>query len=165
MGAGASTLVDDLRAVGYRQLSVLDLSAAALEVTRQRLGEAARRVDWIVGDVTAVELPPGGFDVWHDRAAFHFLTELEQRAAYVAQARRALKPGGTSSSRPLAPTAPSNAVACRWCAMHPTLCTPSLAMPSFSYNTPPRRIRPRAVPCTISFTATASSRTETPRGD
>lgn len=94
MDAGASTLVDDLLAVGYRQLSVLDLSAAALEVTRQRLGEAARRVDWIVGDVTAVELSPGGFDVWHDRAVFHLLTESEQRAAYVAQARRALKPGG-----------------------------------------------------------------------
>ena len=94
VGGGASTLVDDLVAEGYRHLSVLDLSAAALAVARARLGPAGDGVAWIVGDVTQVELAPASIDIWHDRAVFHFLTDPAQRAAYVAQVRRAVKPGG-----------------------------------------------------------------------
>jgi SAM-dependent methyltransferase len=94
VGGGASTLVDDLLDAGMTQLSVLDISAAALHVAQQRLGTRANAVRWIEGDITSVELPPGSVDVWHDRAVFHFLTQPEQRAAYVRQVRKAVRPGG-----------------------------------------------------------------------
>ena len=94
VGAGASTLVDDLLDAGMTQLSVLDISAAALRVARERLGARARAVRWIEADITAVPLEPGSVDVWHDRAVFHFLTDPAERAAYVAQVRRAVRPGG-----------------------------------------------------------------------
>lgn len=94
VGGGASTLVDDLLDEGYRALTVLDLSAAALAVTRRRLGERAASVRWIVGDVTTVALPERAYALWHDRAVFHFLIEEDARAAYLAQLRRALRPGG-----------------------------------------------------------------------
>lgn len=94
VGGGASTLVDDLLAGGYRALSVLDISAAALKAVQARLGNAAEQVHWLVGDITSIDLPTQAFDVWHDRAVFHFLTTPEQRAAYVRQVLRAVKPGG-----------------------------------------------------------------------
>jgi SAM-dependent methyltransferase len=94
VGAGASTLVDDLLDAGMTRVSVLDISAAALQVARQRLGPRAAAVRWIEGDITAVDLEPGSVDVWHDRAVFHFLTDPEDRAAYVRQVRRAVRPGG-----------------------------------------------------------------------
>lgn len=94
VGGGASTLVDDLLAGGYAALSVLDISAAALKAAQARLGPAANRVRWLVGDITTIDLPAQAFDVWHDRAVFHFLTTPEQRAAYVRQVLRAVKPGG-----------------------------------------------------------------------
>jgi len=94
VGGGASTLVDDLIASGYRDITVLDLSRAALDVARKRLGDDAERVHWIEGDVTTVALPERKFDVWHDRAVFHFLTEPAARSAYIAQVMRAVKPGG-----------------------------------------------------------------------
>lgn len=94
IGGGEATLVDDLLDEGYRDLSVLDLSARALEVCRERLGERAARVRWWVGDVLTHAFEPGSVDVWHDRAVFHFLTGEEQRRRYVAQVCRALKPGG-----------------------------------------------------------------------
>ena len=94
VGGGASTLVDDLLAAGYQTLTVLDLSAAALSVARQRLCEQAAAVQWLQADITQVALPIHGFDVWHDRAVFHFLTDPGDRAAYVAQVLHAVKPGG-----------------------------------------------------------------------
>jgi len=94
VGGGESTLVDDLLAAGYGQLTVLDISAAALEATRHRIGRAGDTVQWIAADVLSADLPAGAFDVWHDRAVFHFLTSDEQRQRYVEQALRALKPGG-----------------------------------------------------------------------
>lgn len=94
VGGGASTLVDDLLAEGYTDLTVLDLSAAALESARRRLGPRAGLVTWLEGDVTAVELPAHHYDVWHDRAVFHFLTEEEDRKAYVASVLRSVKPLG-----------------------------------------------------------------------
>jgi SAM-dependent methyltransferase len=94
VGGGASTLVDDLLALGRFDLSVLDISQAALDVARRRLGADAQRVRWLSGDVTRVALPAHAFDVWHDRAVFHFLSEPAQRAAYVAQVRHAVSPGG-----------------------------------------------------------------------
>lgn len=94
IGGGASTLVDDLLTSGYRHLSVLDLSAEALAVAQRRLKERARFVNWIEGDITSVELPAHQYDVWHDRAVFHFLTDPKDRQAYVAQVMRSVKPSG-----------------------------------------------------------------------
>lgn len=94
VGGGESTLVDDLLAKGYRKLSVLDISAEAIAFTRHRLGISAAGVQWLVGDVTTMDLGEHSFDLWHDRAVFHFLTTETQRQAYVAQVRRSVKPGG-----------------------------------------------------------------------
>ena len=94
VGGGASTLVDDLLDAGFGNVTVLDLSQAALNTAQQRLGARAGQVQWQVGDVTAVALPWHGYDVWHDRAVFHFLTDAAQRAAYVAQVQRSVRPGG-----------------------------------------------------------------------
>jgi|SRR6516162_222169 SAM-dependent methyltransferase len=94
VGGGESTLVDDLLARGYQNVAVLDVSPTAIDVAKRRLGRAADSVQWIVGDITSVELPSSACDVWHDRAVFHFLTEKEQRAAYARQVARVVKPGG-----------------------------------------------------------------------
>jgi 2-polyprenyl-3-methyl-5-hydroxy-6-metoxy-1,4-benzoquinol methylase len=94
VGGGASTLVDDLLAGGFRNIAVLDLSAAALQAAQSRLGNAAGRVNWISGDITDIQLPQNHFDVWHDRAVFHFLVTPEARAAYRSVLNRSLKPGG-----------------------------------------------------------------------
>ncbi|MDR3396902.1 MAG: class I SAM-dependent methyltransferase [Pandoraea sp.] len=94
VGGGASTLVDDLLGHGYRHLTVLDLSDAALAVARERLGAGGDSVSWIAGDITRVELPVQKYDVWHDRAVFHFLTSEADRHAYVRAVLRAVKPGG-----------------------------------------------------------------------
>jgi SAM-dependent methyltransferase len=94
VGAGESTLVDDLLARGYEQISVLDVSKTAVEGTKKRLGRAAERVNWIVGDITEISLPPQAFDVWHDRAVFHFLVDPVQRHSYVQSVLQAVKPGG-----------------------------------------------------------------------
>ena len=94
VGAGASTLVDDLLDLQTFDVSVLDISAAALQVAQQRLADRAGRVQWLAGDLTTIALPEHVFDIWHDRAVFHFMTTPEQRAAYVAQVRRAVRPGG-----------------------------------------------------------------------
>ncbi len=94
VGGGASTLVDDLLDRGYSNVTVLDLSQQALDAARARLGERASRVRWICADVTDVALEPAAYDLWHDRAVFHFLREPAARERYVAGVRRALKPGG-----------------------------------------------------------------------
>ena len=94
VGGGASTLVDDWLSDGFKHVSVLDLSASALEVARQRLGPRGDRVSWIAGDIRNVDLPEQAFDIWHDRAVFHFLTDPVDRRAYVEQVMRSVKPGG-----------------------------------------------------------------------
>ena len=94
VGGGASTLVDDLLSSGYCAVSVLDLAAAALSVAKARLGERTSEVQWTEGDITKVLLPVHAFDVWHDRAVFHFLTSKEDREAYVDTVLRSVKPGG-----------------------------------------------------------------------
>jgi ubiquinone/menaquinone biosynthesis C-methylase UbiE len=94
VGGGASTLVDDLLADGYGRVTVLDLSSAALAESQRRLGPSAERVQWTVADVTMADFAPHSVDLWHDRAVFHFLTAVEERAAYVRQVLRAVKPGG-----------------------------------------------------------------------
>lgn len=94
VGGGASTLVDDLLARGYSNVSVLDISSAAIDVARARLGARASLVTWLVGDVTTIDLPSNAYDFWHDRAVFHFLRDEEQRRRYVDVVRRSLKPDG-----------------------------------------------------------------------
>jgi SAM-dependent methyltransferase len=94
VGGGASTLVDDLLRSGYSNLTVLDLSAIALAAAQARLGAQSTGVRWLEADVTETELPIHAYDVWHDRAVFHFLTAPDDRQAYVRQVLRAVKPGG-----------------------------------------------------------------------
>lgn len=106
VGGGASRLVDALIALGYRDLSVLDIAPAALAQAKQRLGDDAHRVQWIEADVTSVLLGPT-FDLWHDRAVFHFLTEAEQRVAYVRTMKQCLKVGGHAIIATFAQDGPS----------------------------------------------------------
>jgi SAM-dependent methyltransferase len=94
VGGGASTLVDDLLERGHRNVTVLDLSANAIAFAKDRLGPRAATVNWLIGDVTKLELPEHHFELWHDRAVFHFLTEEPARQKYVAAVRHALKPNG-----------------------------------------------------------------------
>ena len=93
IGGGASRLVDHLVDHGFEDITVLDLSAAALEAARRRLESRADRVHWVVADATAWE-PVKAYDIWHDRAAFHFLTDENDRAAYIARLARGVKAGG-----------------------------------------------------------------------
>ena len=93
IGGGASRLVDALVAQSFAHVSVLDISEAALETARARLGPQAAQVQWIVADVTRWQ-PAQSYDVWHDRAAFHFLTSADDRAAYAERLKLAVRPGG-----------------------------------------------------------------------
>lgn len=93
VGGGASVLVDRLLDLGYSNLAVLDVSAEALRRAAERLGGRADRVRWIAADATTVE-SPGEFDVWHDRAVFHFLVDEIDRYKYVQLANNTVAPGG-----------------------------------------------------------------------
>jgi SAM-dependent methyltransferase len=93
-GGGSSTLVDDLLARGYKNLTVLDISSAAIEATQKRLGRAAAQVQWLVADVAKITFEPGAYDLWHDRAVFHFLATNAERVNYVRQVARSVKRGG-----------------------------------------------------------------------
>jgi 2-polyprenyl-3-methyl-5-hydroxy-6-metoxy-1,4-benzoquinol methylase len=94
IGGGESTLIDDLLARGYHNVTVLDISQTAIDVTKKRLGTASENVRWLIGDITTIKLEPRSYDVWHDRAVFHFLTSTDERRAYVRQVAWAVKPGG-----------------------------------------------------------------------
>jgi SAM-dependent methyltransferase len=105
VGGGASSLVDHLLDLGLEKVAVLDISETALDIAKSRLGDRASEVDWIVGDVVTFE-DLGRFDVWHDRAGFHFLTDPEDRERYVRLAARTLRPGGTAIMATFAPDGP-----------------------------------------------------------
>ncbi len=105
VGGGASVLVAHLLALGYSSLAVLDVSGAALQASRARLGARADEVDWIEADVTRFQ-PPRRYALWHDRAAFHFLTDPADRAAYVRTLRRTLQQDGTVVMATFAPDGP-----------------------------------------------------------
>lgn len=94
VGGGASKLVDALAEEDYQDLTVLDISAASLDIAKQRLGSHAQSISWIVDDITNTKLPANRFDIWHDRAVFHFLTDKDDRHAYVKQVMRAVRPDG-----------------------------------------------------------------------
>ena len=106
VGGGASRLVDDLLNDGFKHVSVLDLSASALDVARKRLGTSGNTVSWIAGDIRDVNLPAQTYDIWHDRAVFHFLIDPTDRAAYVRQVMKAVKPGGHVIVATFAPDGP-----------------------------------------------------------
>ncbi len=93
VGGGASVLVDRLLELPFGEIAVLDISETALGKARARLGPRAGRVRWVVADVTEAR-KLGTFDLWHDRAVFHFLTEAEDRRKYVELARHTVRPGG-----------------------------------------------------------------------
>ena len=94
VGGGASTLVDGLLDAGYRSVTVLDIALGALTLARERLGPRATLAGWVMADILDAPLALGRLAVWHDRAVFHFLTDPADRARYVAQVRRAVRPGG-----------------------------------------------------------------------
>lgn len=94
VGGGASTLVDGLLDAGYRDVAVLDLAPSALAISQQRLGDRAGQVTWLAGSILDVPLPAATYAIWHDRAVFHFLTDRQSRARYVARTSHAVRPGG-----------------------------------------------------------------------
>lgn len=106
VGGGASTLVDDLLSEGYRDITVLDISDTVLSLVKVRLGGMANQVAWLKGDITSIDLVANYYDVWHDRAVFHFLTEPEQQQKYLNNLLNALKPGGHLIIGTFAPEAP-----------------------------------------------------------
>jgi 2-polyprenyl-3-methyl-5-hydroxy-6-metoxy-1,4-benzoquinol methylase len=106
VGGGASTLVDDLIADGFQHISILDVSGAALQLARQRLGARAAAVNWIEADITRADLAEQAYDLWHDRAVFHFLTQPADRQRYIDAVRHAVRPGGHVIVATFAPDGP-----------------------------------------------------------
>lgn len=106
VGGGASTLVDDLLFGGFQHITVLDIAHAALEESRSRLGELASSVTWVEADITQVTLPPSNYDLWHDRAVFHFLTDAKDRLSYIKAVEESIKSGGHLIVATFAPDGP-----------------------------------------------------------
>ena len=94
VGGGSSILVGDLLSEGYQHITVLDISTVALEIAQKRLGARAKDVTWLEADILQTSLPHHEFDLWHDRAVFHFLTDRDDRKRYVEAVKEAVKPGG-----------------------------------------------------------------------
>lgn len=108
IGGGTSTLVDDLITSGFQHVTVLDISATALKQAGERLGARAADVKWIEADITGVGLPHQAYDVWHDRAVFHFLTQADDRQRYINTMRHALRAGGHVIVATFAPDGPDH---------------------------------------------------------
>ena len=105
IGGGASRLVDALVQGGFGEITVLDLSEAALQAAKERLGSAGASIRWVAADVTSWQ-PPHPFDIWHDRAAFHFLVEEKDRKAYIERLSSGVKAGGHAIIATFAPDGP-----------------------------------------------------------
>lgn len=106
VGGGRATLVDDLLARGFSDVSVLDIAEPAIAQARQRLGEDAARVRWQIADIAEAQLPKAHYALWHDRAVFHFLVDAKARCRYVAKAAHAVRPGGYAIVATFAPDGP-----------------------------------------------------------
>ncbi|MBC7511194.1 MAG: class I SAM-dependent methyltransferase [Ferruginibacter sp.] len=89
IGGGDSKLADYLLEEGFENITVLDISAKALDKAKKRLGNKAKKIQWVVSDITTFK-PSSIYDVWHDRATFHFLTKKEQIEKYMTTARNAV---------------------------------------------------------------------------
>jgi 2-polyprenyl-3-methyl-5-hydroxy-6-metoxy-1,4-benzoquinol methylase len=94
VGGGASKLVDALLLEGYHNPTVLDCSECGLEIAKQRLGNQAQSVNWILGNILETDLPRNGYNIWHDRAVFHFLIHAHHRDDYLNRTLHAVSPGG-----------------------------------------------------------------------
>ena len=94
IGSGRSTLVDDLCALGYKKLTLLDVSEEAISQTLRRLGNSPISISTIIGNISKITTQENLYDLWHDRAVFHFLTEESQRNKYVQNLKRSLKKNG-----------------------------------------------------------------------
>lgn len=106
VGGGASTLADDLVERGFGNITVMDISIRALELAQARMGAAAKAVRWVSGDVVRTEFAERSFDLWHDRAVFHFLTDAEDRNRYVKNVARSLRPDGHAIIATFGPEGP-----------------------------------------------------------
>ncbi len=106
VGGGASTLPDDLLDCGFKHVTVLDLSSTALGIAKSRLGKRAKDVVWIEGDITEVTLDENFYDVWHDRASFHFLITPDDRSKYIDLMLRSLRQGAHILLATFSPEAP-----------------------------------------------------------
>jgi ubiquinone/menaquinone biosynthesis C-methylase UbiE len=106
VGGGASTLVDDLLTAGFQTITVLDISATALQLARRRLGARANAITWIEADITQITLPAHSYALWHDRAAFHFLTRPAERQRYINALRQTVRAGGHVIVATFAPDGP-----------------------------------------------------------
>jgi len=117
VGAGRSTFVEDVLARGFRDVTALDISAAALSQSRRRMGLGGDLVRWINADIFTASLPQTRFDVWHDRAAFHFLVDKGEQARYAELAARSIRDRGYLLVATFAPDGPdrcSNLPVCRY---------------------------------------------------
>lgn len=106
IGGGASTLPDDLLAQSFKKITVLDISSEALKVSKERLGKNADLIQWLEGDITQISLKADHYDLWHDRAVFHFLTKPEDRKKYVKNLTSCLKPNGYALMATFGPNGP-----------------------------------------------------------
>jgi 2-polyprenyl-3-methyl-5-hydroxy-6-metoxy-1,4-benzoquinol methylase len=106
VGGGESTLAEDLLALGYRDITVLDFAEAAISKSQHRMGTAAEQITWFAGDVIQTALPPNTYDIWHDRAVFHFLAEPDRRRAYVRKLVSSLKPSSHAVIATFGPRGP-----------------------------------------------------------
>lgn len=107
VGGGASTLPDDLLDKDFKNVTVLDISPEAISVSKSRLGKRAERIHWIAEDVTLWNPSSSCYDLWHDRAVFHFLTKAEDRQKYVENLKKALKQGGCLIIATFGPNGPT----------------------------------------------------------
>ena len=106
IGSGRSTLVDDLYALGYQNLTLLDVSREAISQTLQRLEKLKIPISTICGDISTITTQENLYDLWHDRAVFHFLTEASQRTVYIQNLKRSLKKGGVAIVATFGPNGP-----------------------------------------------------------
>jgi SAM-dependent methyltransferase len=156
IGGGQSTLVDDLLARGYKNLTVLDISQAAIDANRKRLAEASNRIHWLVADITKTELAPA-YDVWHDRAVFHFLTAPSDRAAYIRLFTSAIKPGGHIIISTFGPDGPTKCIGLDIVRYDADSLQKNLETTSTCEEVPPNCTKPHPEPPRSSSTATSLS--------
>ena len=155
VGGGESTLVDDLLARGFQAVTVLDVSQAAIEVTKKRLARLADRVRWLTADIRQVQLGPAAYDVWHDRAVFHFLTAPEERAPTFGKPRVPLRPAAILSSARSDPKARPNAAGSMSSATMPNPYTTSSSLASGWWKVRRNCTRRRSAPHNNFYIATA----------